>query len=294
MYRLMETRYLWVGLVACLMMVLAACGPAEAPADMAEPEAEPVSEVADDGCPYNEAPMLAEQVAAGTLPGVCERLPVEPLVLGEGLAVNPDWVDVQIGDYGGEIIYTVVHVEMKEPPFITDNREPKIQAGGIYRDWDISDDYTEVTLTLRAGHKWSDGAPLTTADVAFAVEDVLQNDELYPSMPNYLLTGGLTGGAEPTLEVVDDFTFRLVYPEPYKAWEYSITALGHRVLRPAQAQAPHVPLPPGLRRGGRTGCHGVRRGSWRPGWICSTRRICGCGRTPRITPSGSPSSTPTC
>ena len=72
-------------------------------------------------------------------------------MLGEGLAVNPDWVDVQIGDYGGEIIYTVVHVEMKEPPFITDNREPKIQAGGIYRDWDISDDYTEVTLTLRAG-----------------------------------------------------------------------------------------------------------------------------------------------
>lgn len=244
MYRLMETRYLWVGLVACLMLVLAACGPAEAPADMAEPEAEPVSEVADDGCPYNEAPMLAEQVAAGTLPGVCERLPVEPLVLGEGLAVNPDWVDVQIGDYGGEIIYTVVHVEMKEPPFITDNREPKIQAGGIYRDWDISDDYTEVTLTLRAGHKWSDGAPLTTADVAFAVEDVLQNDELYPSMPNYLLTGGLTGGAEPTLEVVDDFTFRLVYPEPYKAWEYSITALGtgyYDLLKPKHHMSRYHP-----------------------------------------------------
>ena len=217
-------------LVLALSMVLlmAACGPAEAPAEVEAPAAEAPADtaMADDGCAYNEAPMLAEQVAAGTLPGVCERLPIDPLVLGEGLAVNPDWVDVQIGDYGGEIIYTVVHVEMKEPIFITDNREPKIQAGGVYKNLDISDDFTEMTFTLRAGHKWSDGAPLTTEDVAFAVEGVLQNDDLYPAMPNYLLTGGIGGAEEPTLEVIDDFTFKLVYPAPYNSFEYNLTALG--------------------------------------------------------------------
>jgi peptide/nickel transport system substrate-binding protein len=233
----------WVLGVALLMaLILAACGPGEAPEEMAE-SAEPEGAdmaMADGDCPYGEAPMLAEQVAAGTLPGVCERLPVEPLVLGEGLAVDPDWVDVQIGDYGGEIIYTLIHVETKEPPVITDNRAPKIQAGGLYKNVEISDDYTEVTFTLRAGHKWSDGMPMTTDDAVFAVEDVLQNDDLYPAMPNYLVTGGVMGGAEPSLEVVDDFTFKLVFPEPYKSFEFNFTGLGvgyYDLLKPKHHMA---------------------------------------------------------
>ncbi len=218
---------LLVVLSLALGLLLVACGPAEAPEAMEEPAeaAEPMAE-ADDDCPYGESPMLAEQVAAGTLPGVCERLPIEPLVLGEGLAVDPDWVDIQIGEYGGEIIYTFVHVEIKEPVVITENRDPLIQAGGVYKDVNISDDYMEMTFTLRAGHKWSDGAPLTTEDVDFAVNDVLKNDELYPNMPSYLATGGVVGGPEPDLVIVDDFTFKLIYPEPHKSFEFLFTNLG--------------------------------------------------------------------
>ncbi len=213
----------------CVGMILVGCGVPDVPAAADEPSTDaqaPMAEADDDGCAYNEAPMLAEQVAAGTLPGVCDRLPVEPLVLGEGLAVDPDWVDIEIGEYGGEMIYTWVHVEIKEPIFITNNRDPEIQAGGIYKSLDINDDYTEMTFSMRAGHKWSDGEPLTTADVAFAVEDVLLNEEIYPSMPSYLATGGSISGLQPTLEVVDDFTFKLVYPEPYSAFEYILTGLG--------------------------------------------------------------------
>ena len=43
---------------------------------------------------YNEAPMLAEMVRAGTLPPVEERLPIEPLVI---IPVDG------IGKYGGTI-----------------------------------------------------------------------------------------------------------------------------------------------------------------------------------------------
>src|SRR5690606_14536980 len=42
--------------------------------------------------PYQEAPILAEQVAAGTLPPLEERLPENPLVIA---------VDQEIGTYGG-------------------------------------------------------------------------------------------------------------------------------------------------------------------------------------------------
>lgn len=228
-------RHLAIGralLLLCLGLAFlaAACGPGDTPAaEEPEPkpaaEAEPMAE-ADGDCPYGQSPMLAEQVAAGTLPDVCDRLPVEPLVLGEGLAIDPDWVDLQIGEYGGTIIYTFVHVEIKEPVVITNNRDPEIQAGGIYKDVDISDDYQEITFTLRAGHKWSDGAPLTTEDVEFAVNDVLKNKELFSSMPSYLVAGGTIGGGEPELEVVDDFTFKLVYDVPHKSFEYLFTNLG--------------------------------------------------------------------
>ena len=115
------------------VLFIAACGPADVPMEAEVPAEEVPAAMVDDGCAYNEAPMLAAQVAAGVLPSVCERLPIEPLVLGEGLAVNPDWVDVQIGDYGGSMIYTFIHVEIKEPIFITDNRDPQIQAGGVFR-----------------------------------------------------------------------------------------------------------------------------------------------------------------
>ena len=124
MYRLKGTRYLWVGLVACLMLVLAACGPAEAPADMAEPEAEEMADVADDGCPYNEAPMLADS-GGPDWPASVDALRSKPC-LGEGLAVNPvGWLS-RFGDYGGEIIYSVVHVEMKDAVH-HGHRDPKIR-----------------------------------------------------------------------------------------------------------------------------------------------------------------------
>ncbi len=99
-------------------LVLAACGPrpalpeaappaeqaadqAAAPAAEAEATEAPAEEASTDsaaagsstaGGAYNEAPMLAELVAAGSLPPVEERLPLEPLV------VEPY---ESIGKYGG-------------------------------------------------------------------------------------------------------------------------------------------------------------------------------------------------
>ena len=87
------SKFLQLMLVAGLaILLLAACGQAEAPvpepADSAQTEPAPP----DSEGGFNEAPMLAEQVAAGTLPPVDERLPVEPLVIEP---YN------EIGQYGG-------------------------------------------------------------------------------------------------------------------------------------------------------------------------------------------------
>ena len=76
--------------------VVAACGAPDGDADSQAADEAPAAEApaADAGPPskYNESPLLAERVAAGTLPPVDERLPANPVVI-EPLE--------EIGQYGG-------------------------------------------------------------------------------------------------------------------------------------------------------------------------------------------------
>jgi len=98
----MTKNRLWVLLLATFF-ILSACAapnPESAPAAEEAPAADRASDAAQistDGIceTYNESPMLAEQVAAGELPPVAERLPVNPVV------VEPY---AEIGQYGGEML----------------------------------------------------------------------------------------------------------------------------------------------------------------------------------------------
>lgn len=112
---------------------------------------------------------------------------------------------------------------MKENLFTNQNRAPAIVAGNIIKSLDVSDDYSTYTFHLRTGHKWSDGAPMTTEDVRFAFEDVLFNPLLYANPPSYLMTGGVPSGEKPQLDIVDETTFTLTYPRPYPAFTYNLT-----------------------------------------------------------------------
>ena len=178
-------------------------------------------------CMYNEAPMLAEMAAAGDLPGVCDRLPDNPLVLSSGVLLSESYIVPEIGTYGGDLLMTWQNnVVMKETLFNTQNRDDNTLAPNIIEEFTIGDDAREYTFKLRAGHKWSDGAPVTTEDVRFAFEDVDSNEELRPSIPSYLRTGGVPAGAPATLEVVDDTTFKFVFDAPYPGFAASLVSLG--------------------------------------------------------------------
>ena len=60
----------------------------------------------------------------------------------------------------------------------------------VAESWTVNDDSTEFTFTLRKGHKWSDGAPLTTDDIMFWYEKIQGNDELVPNKPAWMNPGG--------------------------------------------------------------------------------------------------------
>ncbi|MGI6705682.1 MAG: ABC transporter substrate-binding protein [Clostridia bacterium] len=79
----------------------------------------------------------------------------------------------------------------------------------IVKGFEVTPDQKEFTFYMREGLKWSDGQPVTTEDVRFAVEDVLYNEKLTPGIPAWLRSGGTASGTPVALEVIDDFTFKL-------------------------------------------------------------------------------------
>jgi len=177
---------------------------------------------------YREAPMLAERVKAGDLPPVEERLPKEPHVVQPGELISTDFVPMRPGKYGGElrlgqespagdpIIFVALDEALIWAPSGFDFA--KGAKGNVVKDWEANSDNTAFTFTMREGLRWSDGEPVTMEDVRFAFEDVLYNEEITPDFPTYLRGNYNPAAAPAKLDVVDDWTFRLVFDRPYGAF----------------------------------------------------------------------------
>jgi peptide/nickel transport system substrate-binding protein len=86
------------------------------------------------------------------------------------------------------------------------------------------------TMRLRAGHKWSDGAPFTSEDFRYFWQDVATNKELSPGGPPVEL---LNGGEAPKVEIVDAQTVRYSWSKPNARFLPSL----------AQAREPYIYRP---------------------------------------------------
>ncbi len=118
---------------------------------------------------------------------------------------------------------------------LTRNRLVELGAGqkmypGIAEKWDISPDATKYTYYLRKDVKFSDGTPLTTADVAATVKLYLTKDA---NINPLYWTNNIKGGKDffdgkskeiPGLQVKDDYTITFELSEPYGGWDGASTA----------------------------------------------------------------------
>ena len=167
---------------------------------------------------YNEAPTLAERVAAGELPPVEERLPLEPWVI-EPLA--------EIGQYGGTIRTGTLSAggspDFGQPAFLffTDEEGQEIQPH-LGKALVPSEDYSSYTIQLREGLKWSDGYPFTVDDILFWWNDVILNEELTPSVPQIWTPGGNL----PEFVKIDDYTLELHFGQPYRPMMFFLAGWG--------------------------------------------------------------------
>ncbi|NLT43399.1 MAG: ABC transporter substrate-binding protein [Anaerolineae bacterium] len=221
--------------LATTAAAMAACGggaePTAAPAAPAEPTAAPAATTAPaataapeataapaattapeaPASKYAEAPSLAAKVAAGELPPVEERLPVEPVI------VEPF---EEVGVYSEDL-----HRVLTGPGDLTGHRTLLYEAftrwdyhgdelkaiPNLVKSWDVSDDGATYTFHMREGLRWSDGEPFTADDIVFWYEDVALNEELTPTFPAWLVVGD-----EPVvIEKVDDYTVTFKFAAPY-------------------------------------------------------------------------------
>ena len=159
---------------------------------------------------YGEAPMLAERVAAGEMPPVDERLPINPVV------VEP--LDA-IGTYGGDLAGPTTSPtccgwdvsEMVMQKLFTIDTDLQTIIPNIAYGYLVSDDLTQLTIYLREGHKWSDGHPFTSEDFRFWFEDILWDEEVTGGIPGEWRPGN----EKPVLEVIDETTVRYTFAQPH-------------------------------------------------------------------------------
>ncbi|MGL4965136.1 MAG: ABC transporter substrate-binding protein [Inquilinus sp.] len=160
--------------------------------------------------PLVETPMYEQDVAAGKLPPVAERVPQAPLVVD--LAAEQK----EPGKPGGEIAWMAGRAR----DIRIMNTYSYARLVGYGTDFKLHPDILQsidvdgekvFTLHLRPGHKWSDGQPFTSDDFRYFWEDVSLDKELMPYGPDSRL---LVDGEQPKVEFPDAQTVRYSWSKP--------------------------------------------------------------------------------
>lgn len=202
---------------------------AQPPTQLAPPTAEataPEPAAAAPAYRFGEAPTLAGRVAAGELPPVDDRLPLEPCVLAN--------MDGTIGKYGGTIrrgmtgladsaaATKMVHESLLfyDPDL---NIVPRVASS-----WETSEDGSEFTFHLREGMRWSDGEPFDAESIRYWYDMDLTNETLTPAIN----ARWKAGGALMELAYPDAYTVTVRFADANPLFVY--TASQYAVWSPGQ------------------------------------------------------------
>jgi peptide/nickel transport system substrate-binding protein len=170
----------------------------------------PVVAGAEQPAAYIEPPILAEQVAAGTLPPVAERVPLHPEIAAMSFAGQT------IGRHGGDMI--MLMASARDTRIMNVYGYTRLVA--YDKNLDIVPDLLErlevedervFTFHLRPGHKWSDGSPFTTEDFRYYWDDVANNEDLSPTGPPIAM---MVDGEPPRIDIIDETTIRYSWSKP--------------------------------------------------------------------------------
>ncbi|OUS31315.1 peptide ABC transporter substrate-binding protein ['Osedax' symbiont bacterium Rs2_46_30_T18] len=123
------------------------------------------------------------------LPSLAQRIPQEPLVVAPYSA---------IGKYGGTLDVLSNATEAGTSDFLSVRHVNLVRYSddlqtivpNIAKSWSWNDDFTQLTFKLRKGHKWSDGAPFSSADVKYWYDNLALNSNVIAKPKDYVLVAG--------------------------------------------------------------------------------------------------------
>ncbi|MFH1981806.1 MAG: ABC transporter substrate-binding protein [Pseudomonadota bacterium] len=169
-----------------------------------------IDEVRASSSMYSQAPELAEQVQAGRLPMIDERLPLNPLVIQPLERVGVFGGTWHLGmkrqrDHGLFIRYIAYENLLRWDP-----RWTKV-IPNVAQSFETNTDASTYTFRLRRNMKWSDGHPFTADDIMFWYEDVLLDKTLTPKPPSALVVNGKLV----KVIKIDDFTVKFIFDDSY-------------------------------------------------------------------------------
>jgi len=178
---------------------------------------------------YIEPPYFAARVAAGELPPLAARLPLQPAVVrfnadgdggdadsnsdsdagngsGDGDARRP-------GKYGGTLRMLMGKSKDIRMMMVYGYARLLGYDRGLNLRADLLASYEvkaqrQFTFHLRSGHRWSDGQPFTADAFRYYWRDIVNNKDLYPfGLPKQLLVDG----EAPLVEFIGDTTVRYTW-----------------------------------------------------------------------------------
>ncbi|MGW5363904.1 ABC transporter substrate-binding protein [Actinopolymorpha pittospori] len=163
---------------------------------------------------FQEAPMLAEQVQAGTLDPIEKRLPENPFVIPH------KWV--KPGKFGGNLLMisptaTGGAIDASNKEYMYGHtllrwlNDGLAIGSGMVESWEHNDDASEWTLHFRKGMRWSDGHPWSTEDIMFWWNDLVLNEDHTDTPPDECKSGK---GTVATLTAPDDVTIVMKFDAP--------------------------------------------------------------------------------
>jgi peptide/nickel transport system substrate-binding protein len=142
-------------------------------------------------------------VSLAAMAGAVPALAAGDLTIAVPASIEPANLDYQIDPYTTTILFN---------SFVTDPLVI-VAPDGSYQpalatEWEISEDATTYTFTLREDVVFQDGTPFNAEAVKFNFERILA-----PETASAQLAGNIGPLAE--VEVVDEYTVRFVYDEPW-------------------------------------------------------------------------------
>jgi ABC-type transport system substrate-binding protein len=199
------TKFRLLAVLVVLVVLLAACGGGGA-APAAAPEATTATETTEGAAAEEQ-----EALTSGELKDVPRE---DTLILGWSVSspigvtnpwASPGYTHQEANNMLWEGLYYFEIFADQERPWLAESMEY------------TAEDYTELTIKLRPGAKWSDGTPVTSADVVFTFEGQLNNQTLpyHASFQQFV----------ESIEAVDDLTVVVTFNQPAPRFKFEVLTL---------------------------------------------------------------------